>query len=208
MVFRQLIRLSLAAFFISAALPGFSQVVPAATQRSWPIEIGGGLSYFGTHIVNHQYPSAVYPELKGNLLGPRRLYGLGIEAEGRKLSWDNSSVDPLLKENTGAGGPIYMWRHYRNFHPYGKFLLGFGGIDFYGTYPGCKHDCNHDSDTFYDPGGGAEYRIRGSLWVRGDYEYELWTKFGQPANKTIYPKGFTFGVSYDMRGFQFGRQKY
>jgi opacity protein-like surface antigen len=94
-----------------------------------------------------------------------------------------------------------------NFHPYGKFLMGYGGIDFQGTYPGCKLDCNHDSDIFYDPGAGAEYRIRGSLWVRGDYEYELWTNFGKPANKTIYPKGFTAGVAYDMRNFHFSRKQ-
>jgi len=55
---------------------------------------------------------------------------------------------------------------------------GFGGIDaLTDTSPGCTRDCHHDSDTFDDLGGGAEYRIRHDLWVRGDYEYELWTKF-------------------------------
>jgi hypothetical protein len=193
-------------------------VGPSATQSSWPLEIGGGLSYFGTHIINHEYPSVDYKQFDGNLLGPaawldftfphmpHRLYGLGIEAEGRHLSWDNSGTDPLLRENTGAGGPIYMWRHYRNFHPYGKFLIGYGGIDFQGYYVGCTLDCNHDSDIFYDPGGGAEYRIRGDLWVRGDYEAEFWTNFGQPANKTVYPRGFTVGVAYDLRNLHFGRQ--
>jgi len=213
-------KLSLAALIVSAAYPMFSQVVPSATQRTWPLEIGGGLSYFNTHIINHQYPTDVDAFLfKGNLLGPavwidytlphmpHRLYGLGIEAEGRHLSWDNSGPAPLLRENTGEGGVIYKWRSHHNFHPYGKFLMGFGGIDFQGTYPGCKIDCNHDSDTFWDLGGGVEYRIRGALWARGDYEYELWTGFGQPANKTVYPRGFTFGVSYDMRNFHFGREK-
>src|SRR5271154_433443 len=102
MVFRQLIKLSLAALFVSTALPGFSQVVAAATQRSWPLEIGGGLSYFSTHIINHEFPSVDYATGRGNLLGPtawidytlphmpQRLYGLGIEAEGRQLAWGNS----------------------------------------------------------------------------------------------------------------------
>jgi opacity protein-like surface antigen len=114
----------------------------------------------------------------------------------------------LLKENTGAGGVIYKWHHYEKFRPYGKFLMGFGGIDaLTDTSPGCTRDCHHDSDTFDDLGGGAEYRIRHDLWVRGDYEYELWTKFGNPNNKTLYPKGFTVGVTYEMRDFHFGRQK-
>jgi len=85
--------------------------------------------------------------------------------------------------------------------------MGFGSIDFSGNYVGCTHNCKHDTDIFYDPGAGVEYRIRGSLWARGDYEYELWTGFGQPANKTVYSRGFTFGVSYDMRSFHFGRQQ-
>ena len=220
MVFRRLIRLSLAALFVSAALPGFSQVAPAANERSFPLEVGGGLSYFNTHLINHDFPKAIYPSYQGNLLGPtawadwtfRRiphmLYGLGIEVEGRHLSWDNSGADPLLKEDTGAGGVIYMWRHHDNFHPYGKFLVGHGSIDFDGgDYPGCASNCKHDTDTFYDPGGGVEVHIKGNLWVRGDYEYELWTGYGSPADKTIYAKGFTVGVAYDMRNFHFGRRQ-
>jgi hypothetical protein len=124
MVFKQFVRLSLAALFVSAVMPGFSQVVPAVTQRSLPLEIGGGLSYFSTHLTNHEYPTFDYKAFDGSLLGPAAwidytlphmphiLYGLGIEAEGRHLSWANTGTDPLLRENTGAGGIIYMWRHY------------------------------------------------------------------------------------------------
>jgi opacity protein-like surface antigen len=212
-------KLSLAALIVSAAYPMFSQVVPSATQRSWPLEIGGGLSYFDNHIINFSFPTYEYTAIKGNLLGPaawadwtlnripHRLYGLGIEAEGRHLAWDNSGTDPLLKEDTGAGGVIYMWRHSHNFHPYGKFLMGFGSIDFQGNYTGCTHNCKHDTDTFWDPGGGVEVHIMGNLWARGDYEEEFWTHFGNVTNKTIYPRGFTIGVSYDMRNFHFGREK-
>ncbi len=213
MVFRQLVKLSLAALFVSAsAIPGFSQSVPAAMQKYWPLEIGGGLSEFGTHLINHEFPATVYPEFKGDLLGPaawadwtirhipHRLYGLGIEVEGRHLAWGNTGIDPHLREDTGEGGVIYMWRHYRNFHPYGKFLIGHGNIDFQvpGISPSCTLDCQHDTSTFYDPGGGVEVHLMGNLWVRGDYEEELWTNFGVPANKTVYPRGFTVGVSYNM----------
>ena len=64
MVFRQLIRLSLTALFVSAALPGISQVAPAATQRSLPLEIGGGLSYFSTHAANSN-PTIDYTAFDG-----------------------------------------------------------------------------------------------------------------------------------------------
>jgi opacity protein-like surface antigen len=213
MFFRLSVRLSLAALIATAAVPVFPQVVPAATEGGLPLEIGGGLSSFGTHLVNHEYPTHDYITYKGDLLGPAAwadwyLYryhlpsfmrGFGIEVEGRHLAYDNSGPAPLLKEDTGAGGIIYMWRHYHNFHPYGKMLRGFGSIDFLGTYPGCTIDCNHDSDTFYAPGGGVEVHLMGNLWVRGDYEAEFWTHFGNPPNNTIYPHGFTVGVSYDLR---------
>jgi opacity protein-like surface antigen len=214
MIFRQFIRLSLAAIFVSTAISGFSQVGPSATQPSWAIEIGGGLSYFSTHAANSN-PTIDYKAFDGSLLGaaawidytlphmPHRLYGLGIEAEGRHLAWDNSGTDPSLKEDTAEGGPIYMWRRYHNFHPYGKFLLGYGGIDFNNGYP-LTQNGDHDTRTFYCPGGGAEYHIMGGLWARGDYEYQLWTNFGRA---TLEPKGFTIGVSYDMRNFHFGKQQ-
>jgi opacity protein-like surface antigen len=136
---------------------------------------------------------------------PHRLSGLGIEGEGRHLAYGNTGTDPLLREDTGEAGVIYTWRHYHNFHPYGKVLAGFGSIDFNGTYPGCPMDCNHDTRTFYSPGGGAEYHLMGALWIRGDYEYEFWSNFG---HTILEPNGFTVGVAYDMRNVHFGRQKY
>ncbi len=213
MVFRHLIRLSLTALFVSAALPGISQVAPAATQRSLPLEIGGGLSYFSTHAANSN-PTIDYTAFDGRLLGPaawadwtlrripRRLYGLGIEAEGRHLAWANSGTDSRLREDTGEGGIIYKWHHYHNFHPYGKMLVGFGSVDFNNGYPYIQNG-DHDTRIFYCPGGGADFHITRDLWVRGDFEYEFWTDFGRA---TLEPKGFTIGVSYDMGNFYFRRR--
>ncbi|MGD0522168.1 MAG: outer membrane beta-barrel protein [Terracidiphilus sp.] len=211
---RQMARLSLAALIVSAAYPLFSQVVPAATQQFWPLEIGGGLSYFSTHAANKN-PNIDYTAFDGSLLGPaawadwtfrripHRLYGLGFEVEGRHLAYGNTGTDARLREDTGEGGFIYKWRHYRNFRPYGKAMAGFGSIDFNNGYPYLQNG-DHDTRTFYCPGGGAEFHLMGDLWVRGDYEFELWTHFGRAI---LEPKGFTVGVSYDMRNFHFGRQK-
>ncbi len=219
MVFRHLIRLSLAALFVSAALPGISQVAPAATQRSWPLEIGGGFSYFSNHLTNAKYPTQYYPTVDANMFGatawadwtfrriPHILSGLGIEAEGRDLRHGNSGPAAMLHEDTGAGGVIYKWHHYRSFHPYGKFLVGYGSIDYLGDYYGCASDCNHNSDTFYDVGGGADVHIIGNLWARGDYEGEFWLNFGNAPVEKVTPKGFTIGVSYDMGNVHFIRRR-
>jgi opacity protein-like surface antigen len=87
--------------------------------------------------------------------------------------------------------------------PYGKFLLGYGSIDFNNGYPMIQNG-DHDTRTFWCPGGGAEYRIMSDLWIRGDYEYELWSHFGRA---TLEPKGFTVGVSYDLKDLHFGRKQ-
>ena len=55
---------------------------------------------------------------------PRILRGIGFEGEGRDLNYFRSSSDPRLREDTGAAGVIYTWRHYRNFHAYGKVMGG------------------------------------------------------------------------------------
>ena len=219
MILRQLIRLSLAALFVSAALPGVSQVAPAATQRSWPLEIGGGFSYFTNHITNKEFPTQLYPQVDANMLGvtawadwylrriPSRLSGLGIEVEGRDLRHGNSGPASRLHEDTGEGGVIYKWRHFHDFQPFGKFLLGYGGIDFQGNYPGCTINCDHDTDNFYDVGGGAEVHVWRNVWARGEYEEEFLLNFGNAPVEKVTPKGFTIGVAYDLSNVHFLRRQ-
>ena len=192
--------------------PGFRKWLRQPQRRSWPLEVGGGLSYFGTHAANSN-PHIDYTAFDGNLLGPslwadwtfrhipKSLYGLGIELETRDLDWANSGPDPRLSEFTGEGGVIAKWHRYHNFHPYAKALAGFGSIDFNNGYPGIRNG-DHDTRTFYCPGAGAEFRIKNNLWIRGDYEYQFWTDFGRA---TLEPQGMTIGVTYDMRNFHFSR---
>jgi hypothetical protein len=97
-----------------------------------------------------------------------------------------------MRQDTGEGGAIYAWNHYRNFRPYGKFLAGIGSIDFppVGTY-------SHDTFLVTSFGGGAEYRIWRHVWVRGDYEYQAWHHTFGPHD--LNPNGVTIGASYDFR---------
>jgi hypothetical protein len=45
---------------------------------------------------------------------------------------------------------------------------------------------------------GLEYHAIHRLWVRADYEYQIWPNLlGDGRN--LDPQGFTLGVSYDFR---------
>ncbi|MDR3751398.1 MAG: outer membrane beta-barrel protein [Terracidiphilus sp.] len=200
---KPILRIILATLFTTAAFPVFSQTVPAARQGVLPITVGGGVSIFDPD----------YPDYgQGRMLGgtvwidyvphwvPKRLYGLGLEVEGRDINYHRSSSQPAnLREDTLMGGAIYSWRHYEKFRPYGKFLAGLGNTD-YGTQTTPEYRFNQ-SRTIIGVGGGLEYRVIRSFWVRGDYEYQRWpdfyntgTKFARP----LKPQGITVGVSYDL----------
>jgi len=196
MFFRLIIRLSLAALFITAAFPLFSQVVPAATQSSLPLSVGGGFSDFTSH-----YHTTYSGRLEGPTLWidwnfydvPKYLSGLGVEVEARDLNYGRTGADAQLREDTAEGGAIYTWRHYRRAHLYGKFLLGYGSVDFNVGVPGYAHD----SRTMYVPGAGLEYRVWRNIWARGDYEYQFWSDFF--GHRAFEPHGFTVGALYSFR---------
>jgi hypothetical protein len=47
-----------------------------------------------------------------------------LEVEARDISLDRGDKPSNYREDTAGGGPMYTWRHYRNFRPYGKYLIG------------------------------------------------------------------------------------
>lgn len=123
---------------------------------------------------------------------PRKLQGLGIEAEGRDINFARPSVLTKMRQDTILGGGIYSWNHYEKLRPYAKFLVGIGSIDF-----PSPNAYSHDTFLTSAPGAGVEYRLWRSVWVRGDYEYQFWHHtFG---NDDLNPQGFTIGASYDFR---------
>ncbi len=194
MFFRLSVRLSLAVLFITA-FPLFSQVIPSAAQNSLPLSVGGGFADFTSH-----YYTAYSGRLEGPTLWidwdfyhvPRFLRGLGVEAEARDLNYGRTGTDTKLREDTAEGGAVYTWRRYRRIHFYGKYLIGYGSIDFNVNDP----YYSHDSRTIKVPGAGVELRAWRNVWVRGDYEYQFWTHFGIG---TLEPHGFTLGAVYKFR---------
>jgi hypothetical protein len=200
MRFKLLVPPILTVSLLLAVVPALSQTVAPYQGKSIPLVIGFGPSGFEPDWgMGRMYGGAIWADWYPQNL-PHSLEGLGIEAEVRDISLDKhlqpGNSDPQrsgqanTKEDTAGGGVIYSWRHFRNFHPYGKFIVSEGSVDFIGspTY-------NHDTRRVLAPGGGFEYRFFRQLWARVDYEYQDW---GLLLHETLTPSGFTAGVSYDF----------
>jgi opacity protein-like surface antigen len=187
-------RIGFAAIFAAATASAFSQVVPAATEGGLPISAGGGISSYdvdwghgrmlGTTLWIDYAPGFLPPVLRG----------LGIEAEARDISFDRGTHTSNFRQDTAEGGPIYTWHHYPNFYPYVKGLLGIASIDFVSATP----DYKHDSRAILAMGGGVETRVYHHVWIRADYEYQMWQNL---LGGNLDPQGFTLGVKYDFRAY-------
>ena len=186
----------------AAVLPAFSQVAPEYSGRTLPLYVGFGPSGYDVDWGHgRMYGGTIWADWYPAQL-PRILHGLGVEVEARDISLHqncnpaNFCPQKNLREDSAGGGVIYSWRHFRNFHPFGKFLIEDGSVDHY-LYvvppPAGPHDQSHAKLTVLTPGLGFEYRIFGPLWARVDYEYQDW---GTLLGKTLNPQGFTVGVSY------------
>lgn len=198
---KEFLRMSLMALLVCASIPAFPQVEPTAGHPGvgLPVNIGFAYSHFRTD----------FPDRGGNLSGatvwadwnfykfPPLFDGFGLEVEARDLNFGRTGNIPNLRMDTIAGGPIYTTHFWHRFHPYGKFLIGHGSIDFTSSNPAYKHDTR----TLYSPGGGADTRFYKSFWLRVNYEYQFWPVFYYP-NQTMNPNGIDVGVSYDLGHFR------
>lgn len=196
-MFNQLFpKLTLAGLFSVAIISGFSQAAPSATQGGIPLVVGAGFSNYDVDFSNFRL-SGPSLWIDWAYYGPlQRLHGFGIEAEGRDLSLGKPAGYPgNLRQATALGGVIYKWRDFHHVHPYGKFLLGFGKMEFAGTASDPYY--TNDSRTVYSPGLGLEYRVYRNVLLRADYEYQIWPQFFGPGSRN--PQGFTIGASYDFR---------
>jgi hypothetical protein len=185
-----------AVFLLTASLPAFSQVAPAATGNgsSLPLVVGGGISDFDLDYGQGRRMEGFSAWVDWNFNHmPRVLRGLGIEAEGHDINWNRPSSLTRMRQDTGLGGLTYHSHHFRNLDPYIKMMGGVGSIDF----PSRNPYYTHDTFDVFAPGGGVEYRVWRHLWARGDYEYQFWHHtFG---GHDLTPQGFTFGASYHFQ---------
>ena len=191
--------LILTALFVCATRPALAQVAPAGGRLGLPLTVGVGFSSFE--------PDWVPGRMQGGSLWidytPRRvpkiLQGIGVEVEGRDISLNvKASGLAIVREDSAGGGVIYTWSHFRNLHPFGKYLIGFGNAD-YRTSAAARH---HDSRTVTMTGGGLEVHAFRHLWARADYEYQFWPDFFKSTTPhgTLNPYGITVGASYHFSG--------
>ena len=138
-----------------------------------------------------------------------RLYGIGafvdarftpwvqIEAEGRWLRFNQLNG---IYEDTyliGPRLPIYKLR-YKRITPYGKFLIGFGRLNFEN-----KNGWGRYTDLTY--GGGLDIKLTNRITARlPDFEYQQWPKWSEGGAKTytLWPYGISAGVSYRVFGLR------
>ena len=187
-------RIGFAAVFAAATASAFSQVVPAATEGGLPFSIGGGISSFDVDWGHGRMlgPTLWIDYTPGFL--PPSLRGLGIEVEGRDISFERGTHTSNFRQDTAGGGPIYIWHRNPNFNPYAKALLELGSIDFVSNDP----NYSHDTRGLLAIGAGVDVRVYHHVWIRADYEYQVWESL---MNGILDPQGFTIGVKYDLRAF-------
>jgi opacity protein-like surface antigen len=181
-------------FFAALAVPAFSQVAPAATGGGgMTFAVGGGVSDYHMDFGHgNDWGGTLW--LDGNLnLGSPLLQGLAIEVEARDLSFDRSPGLPNnMRTDTLGGGVKYSWRRFHDIRPYAKVLASYGSLDLY------KHGY-HWTWVEWAPGGGIEYRPFGRIWLRADYEYQVWPGvIKYPHTFDLDPQGFTFGAVYEI----------
>ncbi len=190
---------SFLAFFcivlFAAAVSARSQVVPAATGRTFSLNVGGMGSVF-------------QPDYAGNLIAqtaPNRLYGAGayvdahfsrwlqIEAEGRWLDFNDNYVcgQTLFgeyvycqnSEHSYLIGPRIAPYTFHQFTPYGKVLVGIGSGSFI---------TGRTLAVAY--GGGVDYRLTRRFTLRAfDFEFQQWRVI-----PTLYLYGGSVGLSYKI----------
>lgn len=86
---------------------------------------------------------------------------------------------------------IYHYLRPRNIHPYAKATENFGSFDF------APSGYDHDTRNYFAMGGGADFHAWRHVWVRADYEYQMWKGlFGHTTALT--PNGFTVGPEWDF----------
>jgi hypothetical protein len=195
---KQFVEIFFEVFLLCEASIASAQTSPTASTSNSPFVVGVGLSaYNPAWISGHILGGTLWIDYSPNQL-PWYLRGLGIEAEARDLNYDRSArVWPGLRQDTAMGGPMYACPYFSNLHPYAKFLVGYGNTD----YESLTHVRHHDSRTITAKGGGVDWRAYRGMWLRVDYEYQIWPDFfHNPGNKvpagTLNSQGFTIGATF------------
>jgi hypothetical protein len=177
---------------LSAAVPLRAQVTHSATEAKIPLTVGTGWSNYSIDWGPGRRMGGITAWADWRLRRvPSPLKGVGISLEGQCICWNTPSGIGQHKLQAFLGGPSYRFERWHRVRPYGKYMIGFGGVYFTTQNP----SYNHDTRVIYSLGGGADVLFWKQLAVRADYEYQFWPDlFGKTSN----PQGFTMGAVWDF----------
>lgn len=115
----------------------------------------------------------------------------GVEAEFHQLNGPTSAEG--IYERTYEIGPRYVL-HYGRFSPYAKIMFGRGVFNFPVSASNLTNGTAANlAYNMWAGGIGTDYRLRRSINIRADYEFQQWGGF-PPHGLT--PRVLSIGVAY------------
>jgi hypothetical protein len=156
-----------------------SQSAPTA-ERVGDLKIGGAFSTANSDYGDRYNGGAAYADFDF-------LPHIGVEGEFHFVK------DPAdLYEKTYEIGPRYF-RTYRNFVPYAKAMYGRGVFNYPALADGFRPNLAYNMAAL---GIGVDYKVRPYLYVRADWEYQVWFGF---QGSSLTPSILTLGAAYHFR---------
>lgn len=125
---------------------------------------------------------------------------IGVEANFHKISYGTGSP---LYEKTYEIGPRYF-RTYGPLVPYVKVMFGRGVFNYPANPPPAPQDVARANLGYnmFAGGLGTDLKVRPWLYLRADYEYQVWPGFRGietgPSNG-LNPQLLSFGAAYHFR---------
>jgi hypothetical protein len=157
----------------------YSQAHPTA-DRVGDLKIGGGFSTANSDYGGRYNGGSAYVDFD---FLPR----IGVEGQFHFVK----DADDLY-EKTYEVGPRYH-RTYRKFSPYAKAMYGRGVFNYPAFIDGFHPNLAYNLAA---AGGGLDYKVKPYLYVRADWEYQIWFGF---QNSSLSPSILTLGAAYHFR---------
>jgi opacity protein-like surface antigen len=177
-----------ATFVISAPHTASAQVEPAARVGGLPVYFGVGISRY-----NLDYGPGRYMEGVVGWAGINLFHGLGVDGSARSIFMNTPLSLTRMEQNTFLGGVHYNFRHIGPARPFARMGAGLGSIEF----PSNNPLYTRDTYTVLAPSFGADFRVVDHVYIRGEYEYQIWEQFH--GNHSLNPQGWTIGAIYSFR---------
>jgi hypothetical protein len=164
---------------LGAASVVHAQAMPAGS-RVGDLKIGGGFSTANSDYADRYNGGAAYVDFDF-------MPHVGVEGE---FHFVKDSSD--LYEKTYEVGGRYF-RTYKKFVPYGKVMYGRGVFNFPPLGDGFRANLAYNLAA---AGVGTDYKVKPWLYVRADWEYQIWFGF---QNSSLSPSILTVGAAYRFR---------